>query len=135
MHTPGTPRHLLMLFLLDHHPAGTFLFRSTLMLHPTHPTPTHVPTTSNTHTDALHHSLTHPHHPLHTQMILLDTPGVIQDQRNRLEQRMMRAVKSAIRDADALLAIIDASDRPEEALAMVQVRAGVWGVEDTCCVL
>lgn len=54
------------------------------------------------------------------QMILLDTPGVIRDQRNKLEQRMMRAVKMAIRDADALLAIIDASDRPEEALEMVQ---------------
>lgn len=38
--------------------------------------------------------------------------------------RMMKAVKTAIRDADALLAIIDASDRPDEALEMVQPAEG-----------
>lgn len=36
----------------------------------------------------------------------------------------MRSVKTAIKDADCLLAIIDASDRPDEALMMLQPGEG-----------
>lgn len=54
------------------------------------------------------------------QIVFLDTPGVIQDKRNKLEERMMRSVQSSVNDADALLAIIDASLHPEEDLGMVQ---------------
>jgi GTPase Era involved in 16S rRNA processing len=47
------------------------------------------------------------------------------DLRNRLESRMMSYVKGAIRDADAVVAIVDASDREasESVLAMVQPPA------------
>lgn len=79
------------------------------------------------------------------QMILLDTPGILkvrpprpfnmlaacsresqarsqalldalQTQRNKLDARMMRSVWQAARDADALLAIVDGSSEPKEAL-------------------
>ncbi|KAI3428232.1 hypothetical protein D9Q98_006612 [Chlorella vulgaris] len=54
------------------------------------------------------------------QAVFLDTPGIITDKRNKLEDKMMAAVQQAVKDADCLLAIIDASHKPEEALAMVQ---------------
>jgi GTP-binding protein Era len=54
------------------------------------------------------------------QAVFLDTPGVVADRRNALEERMMAAVAQAVRDSDALLAIVDAADRPREALAMLQ---------------
>ena len=55
------------------------------------------------------------------QAVFLDTPGIIDDRRNALEQRMMGAVDQAVKDADALLAIVDVSSRhPEAALDMLQ---------------
>lgn len=54
------------------------------------------------------------------QAIFLDTPGIITDKRNKLEEKMMAAVQQAVKDSDCLLAIVDASHRPEEALAMIQ---------------
>ncbi|KAL4443751.1 hypothetical protein ABPG75_011488 [Micractinium tetrahymenae] len=54
------------------------------------------------------------------QAVFLDTPGIITDRRNRLEEKMMAAVQQAVKDADCLLAIVDASHKPEEALAMIQ---------------
>ncbi|KAL4527634.1 hypothetical protein Ndes2526B_g08261 [Nannochloris sp. 'desiccata'] len=54
------------------------------------------------------------------QAVFLDTPGIIAERRNELEERMMGAVDQAVKDADALLAIVDASRRPEGALEMLQ---------------
>ena len=54
------------------------------------------------------------------QAVFLDTPGIIADRRNELENRMMVAVDQAVKDSDALLAIVDASRRPETALEMLQ---------------
>lgn len=54
------------------------------------------------------------------QAVFLDTPGIIADRRNELENRMMVAVDQAVKDSDALLAIVDASHRPETSLEMLQ---------------
>ncbi len=42
------------------------------------------------------------------QMILFDTPGIVRQQRNALEERMMAAVVSSIRAAEAIIAVVDA---------------------------
>ena len=54
------------------------------------------------------------------QAVFLDTPGIIEARRSELEERMMAAVQQAVKDADCLLAIVDASWQPQEALAMIQ---------------
>ncbi|EFN58030.1 hypothetical protein CHLNCDRAFT_20741 [Chlorella variabilis] len=54
------------------------------------------------------------------QAVFLDTPGIIVDKRNKLEDKMMASVQQAVRDADCLLAIVDASHEPQQALAMIQ---------------
>lgn len=56
------------------------------------------------------------------QLVLVDTPGVIADQRNPLEGKMMSYVKGSMREADAVVAIVDASqpERQEAVLEMVQ---------------
>ena len=43
-----------------------------------------------------------------------------QEPLNMLDQRMMQNVRQATKDADAVLVIVDANDRPEEALPMLQ---------------
>ena len=45
----------------------------------------------------------------------------LQDQRNQLDEKMMQNVRAARKDADILLAIVDVSDRPEEALDLLQL--------------
>ena len=57
------------------------------------------------------------------QMILLDTPGVINERRNKLEARMMAFVKASMRQADALVAIVDMTRSQQEVLNMVQPPA------------
>ncbi len=42
-----------------------------------------------------------------------------QEDRSKLDERMMQSVKRASRDADAMLVIIDASDRPEQTLTFL----------------
>ncbi|GAX81852.1 hypothetical protein CEUSTIGMA_g9280.t1 [Chlamydomonas eustigma] len=54
------------------------------------------------------------------QMILFDTPGIIENKRNKLEERMMSAVVSSIQNSEAIIAVVDCSDHPEEALSMFQ---------------
>jgi GTPase Era involved in 16S rRNA processing len=54
------------------------------------------------------------------QVILLDTPGVIARKRNHLEARMMSFVKASMKQADALVAIVDIRHEPGELLAMLQ---------------
>ena len=60
-------------------------------------------------------------------MILLDTPGVVNEQRNRLETRMMGFVKTAMRDADAIVAIVDLQRSAREVLEMIQPPQGYDG--------
>lgn len=43
------------------------------------------------------------------QLVLVDTPGVMISQRNPLEGRMMSYVRGSMREADAVVAIVDAS--------------------------
>ncbi|GIL66176.1 hypothetical protein Vafri_19783 [Volvox africanus] len=56
----------------------------------------------------------------HYQMILFDTPGVIERKRTKLEERMMAAVVHSIKDSEAIIAVVDSADKPKEALAMFQ---------------
>ncbi len=43
----------------------------------------------------------------------------LQEDRSKLDERMMQSVKRASRDADAMLVIIDASDRPAQTLTFL----------------
>ncbi|KAG2487099.1 hypothetical protein HYH03_014212 [Edaphochlamys debaryana] len=54
------------------------------------------------------------------QMILFDTPGVIERKRTKLEERMMAAVVHSIKEAEAIIAVVDSADNPKEALGMFQ---------------
>eukprot|EP00775_Hariotina_reticulata_P004932 gene4932-5174_t len=54
------------------------------------------------------------------QMILFDTPGIMQEQRSKLDERMMAAVVSSIKAAEVIIAVVDSGDAPQEALAMFQ---------------
>ncbi|KAG1679801.1 hypothetical protein FOA52_012713 [Chlamydomonas sp. UWO 241] len=54
------------------------------------------------------------------QMILFDTPGIIEEKRNKLEERMMSAVISSIQNSEAIIAVVDSSHDPQDALAMFQ---------------
>ncbi|GAB4814342.1 hypothetical protein N2152v2_001388 [Parachlorella kessleri] len=54
------------------------------------------------------------------QAVFLDTPGIIEDKRNPLEERMMKSVQESLREADAVLAVVDAAARPQADLAMLQ---------------
>ncbi|GIL77985.1 hypothetical protein Vretimale_7380 [Volvox reticuliferus] len=56
----------------------------------------------------------------HYQMILFDTPGVIERKRTKLEERMMAAVVHSIKDSEAIISVVDSADKPKEALAMFQ---------------
>ena len=42
-----------------------------------------------------------------------------QEDRSKLDERMMQSVKRASKDADAMLVIVDASDRPAQALTFL----------------
>lgn len=46
--------------------------------------------------------------------------GIIERPRSLLEQRMMAAVVSSIKAAEAIIAVVDSADAPEDALAMFQ---------------
>jgi GTP-binding protein Era len=48
------------------------------------------------------------------QIIFSDTPGII-DPQYKLHERMMRAVKNSLEDADVAVLLVDAGDSPEEA--------------------
>eukprot|EP00878_Enallax_costatus_P035289 GHUV01039306.1.p1 GENE.GHUV01039306.1~~GHUV01039306.1.p1 ORF type:complete len:136 (+),score=28.52 GHUV01039306.1:23-409(+) len=42
------------------------------------------------------------------------------EQRSKLDERMMAAVVSSIKAAEVIIAVVDSGDRPQEALAMFQ---------------
>ena len=46
------------------------------------------------------------------------------EERNQLDEQMMRAVRRATRDAEAVLFLVDAGDRPEQALRLLQPYCG-----------
>lgn len=54
------------------------------------------------------------------QVILFDTPGVISERRNKLEEMMMRNVRSAMINSNAVLAIVDATLEPIRILETVK---------------
>ena len=54
-----------------------------------------------------------------TSMHMLILRYMPQEDRSKLDERMMQSVKRASRDADAMLVIIDASDRPERTLTFL----------------
>lgn len=56
----------------------------------------------------------------HYQMILFDTPGVIEKKRTKLEERMMAAVITSIKEAEAIISVVDCADNPRDALGMFQ---------------
>ncbi|KAK9842092.1 hypothetical protein WJX81_008104 [Elliptochloris bilobata] len=61
------------------------------------------------------------------QLILLDTPGIMTTQRNKLDERMMANVRQARREADAVLAIADAAAQPRAALQVLLPPEGRTG--------
>ncbi|RHN42076.1 putative GTP-binding protein Era [Medicago truncatula] len=48
------------------------------------------------------------------QMVLYDTPGVLQEQRHKLDSMMMQNVRSATVNADCVLVLVDACKAPEK---------------------
>jgi GTP-binding protein Era len=44
----------------------------------------------------------------------------MREQRSKLDERMMRAVVSSIQAAEAIIAVVDAADDPQDALGMFQ---------------
>jgi len=49
-------------------------------------------------------------------MVLYDTPGVIPKQIRKLDEMMMRNVRTATLNADSVLIVVDACQQPEEVL-------------------
>lgn len=47
-------------------------------------------------------------------MVLYDTPGVIPKQIRKLDEMMMRNVRTATLNADCILIVVDACQQPEE---------------------
>lgn len=50
------------------------------------------------------------------QMILYDTPGVLQKKMHKLDSMMMKNVRSAAVNADCVLVLVDARKAPEKVL-------------------
>lgn len=61
------------------------------------------------------------------QLILLDTPGVIQSQVSSLDRKMMHNVNTAVQQADAILVIVDATSDLQEVLQMPGMAPGWRG--------
>lgn len=53
------------------------------------------------------------------QMVLYDTPGVIPKQVRKLDEMMMRNVRTATLNADCVLIVVDACQQPEEVMSML----------------
>jgi GTPase len=53
------------------------------------------------------------------QMVLYDTPGVLQEQRHKLDSMMMQNVRSATVNADCVLVLVDACKAPEKVWFLV----------------
>jgi GTP-binding protein Era len=55
-------------------------------------------------------------------MVLYDTPGVIPKQIRKLDEMMMRNVRTATLNADCVLVVVDACQQPEEVLEPLYQR-------------
>ena len=53
-----------------------------------------------------------------------ECPARLQEERNKLDEQMMRSVRRATRDAEAVLFLVDAGVRPEDALPLLQPYCG-----------
>lgn len=53
------------------------------------------------------------------QMILYDTPGVIEKKMHKLDSMMMNNVRSAGINADCVLVVVDASKMPQKVSLMI----------------
>jgi len=53
------------------------------------------------------------------QMVLYDTPGVLQEQKHKLDSMMMQNVRSATVNADCVLILVDACKAPENVWFLV----------------
>ena len=54
---------------------------------------------------------------------MLHAPA-LQEERNKLDEQMMRNVRRATRDAEAVLFLVDAGARPEDALPLLRPYCG-----------
>jgi len=58
-------------------------------------------------------------------MVLYDTPGVIPKQIRKLDEMMMRNVRTATLNADCVLIVVDACQQPEEVLELPDLSCTV----------
>ena len=58
------------------------------------------------------------------QMILMDTPGIMRDQRHKLDKRMMGSVRHARGDAEVMLGIFDVGRSPIRMYESLAINAG-----------
>jgi len=61
------------------------------------------------------------------QLIVLDTPGVISRVNNKLDEKMMHNVNTAVQQADALLVVVDATSNLKQVLQMPGMAPGWRG--------
>lgn len=54
------------------------------------------------------------------QMILYDTPGVIERKMHKLDSMMMKNVRSAAINADCVVVVVDASKMPDKVWLIVK---------------
>jgi len=54
------------------------------------------------------------------QLILLDTPGVVVKRNNLLDTTMMKAVTTAVEDADVILMVVDVNYEPYETIKLLR---------------
>lgn len=57
------------------------------------------------------------------QMILYDTPGMIVNRMNKLDEMMMQNVRTAALNADCVLVIVDAADAPQKVVESLEEGA------------
>jgi GTP-binding protein Era len=57
----------------------------------------------------------------HHQILVLDTPGIIIGRSDSMGRHLMKTLGKIVSEADCLIAVIDASESPSEAFAMLQL--------------
>lgn len=57
---------------------------------------------------------------IYMQMILYDTPGVIEKKMHKLDSMMMNNVRSAAVNADCVLVVVDACKAPEQVFLLIR---------------
>lgn len=54
------------------------------------------------------------------QMVFFDTPGIITRYKTKLDEKMMKSVRQAVNDSDAVLMLVDSTDDPKADIEMIQ---------------